>query len=138
MCPKRQHVFYENKGWLPGQQPGAVAGAGVDLRPGALEARLPARSPDAAGQSGSPSSCRSRGAQVQSGFASWSRTLGRRCTHRRPANWFLRSIGGVATELRGEGIPGMLAHGLFGCLLSLLVSLAGCVGQGERSLFKFF
>ena len=52
-------MFYENKGWLPGQRPGAVVGAGVDLRPGAREAPLPARSPDAAGQSGSPSSCRS-------------------------------------------------------------------------------
>lgn len=70
-----------------------------------------------------PAAAGLRGAQVQSGFVSWSRTLGRRCPVGRPANWFLHSTGEVATELRGEGSPGMLARGLFWmpasfCLLS--------------------
>lgn len=115
-CAQRGSVcFMKTKGWLPGQRPGA----GVDLRPGAHEARC---LPGALAQPGCPRSLAAagspraaRGPQVQCGFRPWSRMLGRRCTVDLSASGFLLSTEEVDCH-GAQGRPGMLAHGLFGRL----------------------
>lgn len=116
MCPKRQRVFYENKGVAPGPE---ARGWG---EPQAWSSRssLPARSPST--QPGCPRSLAAagspraaRGPQVQCGFIPWSRMLGRRCTVDLSASGFLLSMEEVDCH-GAQGRPGMLAHGLFGRL----------------------